>query len=340
MSKTTLALSVFLFFLPSFLASEASARPKHRLKISIQAPERSLWGKTVRTIAREIDKETQGEVQLKTYAGGVQGDERTVLRKMRVGQLHGGVFLSDGLTVICPDSLALGLPLLFKNLEEVNYTLEKVSSELESRARKNGYEILAWPQLGFSYLFSKEKIRSMDDLRRSKPWLMEKNPVAQHLFEVLRVTPVSIGVANVLPALESGLVRTIVGPPLVLIAMQWHARVKYRLEVKVTFSVGAFVVGGKPWARLPEEHRKKIRAVFRRNNTKLNATIRKESVEAIKVLKKQGIETLPIEPKSRDEYERSAAEVGERMAGKDFSREIFDKVRALLREYRQSAPQK
>jgi TRAP-type C4-dicarboxylate transport system substrate-binding protein len=338
--KTTLVLLVFLFFFPTFLANEASARPKYRLKISIQPPERSLWGQTVRTIAREIEEETQGEVQLKMYAGGVQGDERTVLRKMRVGQLHGGVFLSDGLTVVCPDSLALGLPLLFKNQDEVDYALEKISPELESQAREKGYEILAWPQLGFSYLFSKERIRTMDDLRGAKPWLMEKNPVGKHLFEVLRVTPVSTGVANVLPALESGLVRTVVGPPLVLIAMQWHSRVKYRLEVNITFSVGAFVLGGKAWARLPEAHRKTIRTVFQRNNVKLNAKIRKEGLEAVEVLEKQGVETVPIEPKSREEYERGAEEVGKRMAGKEFSQTILDKVQALLREYRQSAPKK
>lgn len=340
MRNTTLLLMVLLFVFPTFHAREASARAKYRLKISIQPPERSLWGQTLRTIASEIDEETQGEVQLKVYAGGVQGDERTVLRKMRVGQLHGGVFLSDGLNVICPDSLALGLPLLFQNYDELSHTLQKITPDLEKQASENGFEILAWPQLGFSYLFSKQKIRSIEGLRRSKPWLMEKNPIGQHLFEVLRVTPVSTGAANVLPALESGLIQTVAGPPLVLVAMQWHARVKYRLDVKITCSVGAFVLGGKAWKRLPATHQETVRAAFQRNNAALNAKIRKESDEALKVLEKQGVVTLSIEPKSQEEFERATEEVGKKMVRKEFSQAILDKLQGALRDYRQSGSEK
>ena len=39
-----------------------------------------------------------GEVELVLYPGGVQGDESDVIRKMRIGQLHGGGLSVNGLT--------------------------------------------------------------------------------------------------------------------------------------------------------------------------------------------------------------------------------------------------
>ena len=48
-------------------------------KISSQAPERSIWGKALIKIARNVSAATDGEVEFKIFHGGVQGDEQTVL---------------------------------------------------------------------------------------------------------------------------------------------------------------------------------------------------------------------------------------------------------------------
>jgi len=334
--NTALLLTAWCFLFPSV----ASAGAKYRLKVAVQAPERSLWGRTLRDISREVKEETNGEVQLKVYAGGVHGDERTVLRKIRVGQLHGGVFMSDGVVTICPDSLALSLPFLFQDEDELTYALEGVSPELEQLARQKGYEILAWPRLGFSYLFSQEEIRTIDALRGSKPWLIENNPIGRHFFGALRVTPVSTGVPNVLPALQSGLIRTVFTPPLGLVAMQWHTRVKYRLNLRITFSIGLFALQKKALKRLPEAHQETLRAVFKRNNLNLTNKLRKENNAALEVLQKHGIETVTVDPETRQELERTTEEVGKRMARKEFSAAIFEKVKGRIREYREGAPRK
>ena len=66
------------------------------LKIATLAPEGSGWVRALRDIDRDVRKQTNKEVRLKIYPGGVKGDEDVMIRKIRVGQLQGGGFGGTG----------------------------------------------------------------------------------------------------------------------------------------------------------------------------------------------------------------------------------------------------
>ena len=63
------------------------------------------------------------EMCIRDSAGGIQGDEPVVIRKMRIGQLHGGGFAGPSMSQILPDILALQLPFLFRDYNEVDFVL-------------------------------------------------------------------------------------------------------------------------------------------------------------------------------------------------------------------------
>ena len=67
---------------PSFAGDK-----KTRIKFSTLAPEGSSWMKEMRRLADEVEQKTDGRVSFKFYPGGVSGDEKDVIRKMRVGQI-------------------------------------------------------------------------------------------------------------------------------------------------------------------------------------------------------------------------------------------------------------
>ena len=55
----------------------------HEIKFSVLAPEGSTWVKVLQEMSKELEQKSGGKLALKIYAGGVSGDERDVLRKMR-----------------------------------------------------------------------------------------------------------------------------------------------------------------------------------------------------------------------------------------------------------------
>ena len=103
-------------------SSTASART---LKIATIVPDGSSWLVEMRKAGDEIKERTEGRVKLKFYPGGVMGSDKTVLRKVRVGQLQGGAFTSGALANVYPDIELYSLPLLFRDYDEVDFDRAK-----------------------------------------------------------------------------------------------------------------------------------------------------------------------------------------------------------------------
>ena len=72
-----------------FFSVSADAK---RLKIATLAPAGTTWMKEMKAGANLIAERTEGRVKLKFYPGGVMGNDQSVHRKIKIGQLHGGAF--------------------------------------------------------------------------------------------------------------------------------------------------------------------------------------------------------------------------------------------------------
>ena len=82
-------------------ALKRALRPRISFRIATLAPRQSGLGKAFQQLRRELKERTEGQVVLKMYDGGVAGDEMTVVRKMRAGQLDGALLTSTGSARSC-----------------------------------------------------------------------------------------------------------------------------------------------------------------------------------------------------------------------------------------------
>ena len=307
---------------------------RHRLKIATLAPEQSVWGRSYKALGDEVAERTGGKVRLRVYAGGVQGDELTVIRKMRIGQLDGAGFLGRGLSLVCPDSTVTQLPLLFRGQDEMEAVIPKITPFLEREFRENGYEVLGWPEVGFSYVFSRDPVKDLGSVGRAKPWLMKDDIFSEAFFECAGMTAVPAEVGDVLTGLQSGLLRTVFSPPAAMVALQWHSRVSYRLDLKVVFSMGAFIVRGKTWARLTPEGQRVLRTASARHVAELNRKVGELNRDALEVMEDGGVRTLTVSPESMTEFRQLNERVTQKLIGTSFSQEAYALVRSALDAHR------
>ncbi len=84
-------------------------------KIATLAPEGSSWLREMRAAADEVKQRTEGRVEFRYYPGGVMGDDATVMRKIRLGQLQGGALTASELSLVYQDAVVYGLPFLFED---------------------------------------------------------------------------------------------------------------------------------------------------------------------------------------------------------------------------------
>ncbi|MBL6688943.1 MAG: TRAP transporter substrate-binding protein DctP, partial [Pseudomonadales bacterium] len=127
-------------------------------KIATISPDGLSWMQKLRAGVKEISTATDDRVNFKIYPGGVQGDDETVLRKMRIGQLHGGAVAAGSLTRFYPDLQIYNLPLQFRSYEEVDYIRGEMDSMIAGGLREGGIETFAFTETGFAYMFTQEPV--------------------------------------------------------------------------------------------------------------------------------------------------------------------------------------
>ena len=127
-STTLLRLTLLLFVFSPAAAAKT-------LKIATLAPAGTSWMKQMKEGARIIKQRTEGRVKIKFYPGGVMGNDKSVHRKIKIGQLHGGAFTPGGLAQIDTSIQSLGLPLMFNTLAEVDYVRKRMDSVLKHTSK-------------------------------------------------------------------------------------------------------------------------------------------------------------------------------------------------------------
>ena len=214
------------------LVSTASAQT---IKLATIAPEGSSWMDSMRAGAADIEKRTAGRVKFKFYGGGVQGNDRQVLRKMRIGQLHGGAFTANGLIEVQQDSQLYALPMLFDNLEEVQFVRSKMDGKLRERIEQAGYVNFGFAGGGFARLMSNGPIANLKDLEGRKVWIPDGDRFAFNAAKALGISPVLMPLTDVMTGLQTDLIDTIMSPPAATIILQWNTKVSYITELPVSY---------------------------------------------------------------------------------------------------------
>jgi TRAP-type C4-dicarboxylate transport system substrate-binding protein len=315
----------------AFLALAAPARAEvTTLKIATLAPEGSAWMKLFGDWKGAIEKRTEGQVKLKFYAGGVAGDERDVVRKMRLGQMGGAAITAVGLGLIQPDVRVLEIPFLFRDENELDLVRDTLDGDFHKKFEEKGYVLLAWGDVGPVRLLTNVPLREKADLQKVKMWVWSDDPVAAKLYQRLGINSVPLGVPDVLPSLQTGLINACGASPLAAVALQWHSKVKYATSMVLNYAIGALVVSKKPWDALTAEQRKVVTEESRSLSQGLTRLVRNDNTAALKKMQAQGIEVVPTPDPLLAHFRTEAKAATDELEGKLFGKDFRARIEQIL----------
>lgn len=300
------------------------------LKFATLAPEGSTWVAVLKDLDKELREKSQNQVRFKIYAGGVSGDEKDVLRKIRLGQLHGAGFTGVGLGEILPEVRVMDLPFLFASPADVDKVENGMFDHFAKAFDKKGYVLLGWADVGFVYFFSQKPIGSWNDLKKTKAWAWEGDPVAGELYKALDISPVALSVPDVLTSLQTGLIDTVYASPLAAVALQWFTKVKVMMDIPLTHATGAVLVSKRFMETLTPQEQTLLKEVSRTHLRRLNALTREEQASAIAAIRQQGISVQAMAPAQAQEFQALGRQVQSRLTGQLYSRDLLDNVTKLL----------
>lgn len=283
MIKSTLA-SVLL--LSSTLAYSAV-----QIKLAALVPEGTSWGTSLKKFAKEVETATNGEVNIKVYYGGVAGDEPAVLKKIRIGQYHGGIFTGKTLAEIYKDVRVMEIPFTFAgDQKKASATLAKMTPKFNAGFKAKGFENLGFYELGLVYLVSTKKVSNIDELKGVKIWAWEGDELSRAMIESMDLVSVPLALPDVLSSLSTGIINAAYAPPLGILALQWHTKVKYLVDFPTAFSIGALLVSNKIWDQVKPNHKALVMSLSQKYVKEANDKSISENEAAREQMKKMGVE--------------------------------------------------
>ncbi len=301
------------------------------VKVGVLAPEGTSWAKNLKRMAKEIKKATNRKVKIKFYFGGAQGDEPDVLRKIRVGQLHGGIFTGKTLGEINGDVRVIELPFTFYHDRKKAWsTVEKMTPFFNKSFGKSQFENLGFFEIGMVYFVSQKRTQSLDSLDGVKIWSWEGDELVASMIETMNLVSVPLPLPDVLSSLSTGIIDAAYAPPLGILSLQWNTKIKYLVDFPLSFSVGAFLVGQKTWKKISPEHKKIVKEISARYVKNVNEANAKDNVEALTSLKSTGIEFLQFPKNDIERGKQLRTKIIGKLKGKLFSEKALKMLEAEL----------
>ncbi|MGD8932538.1 MAG: TRAP transporter substrate-binding protein DctP [Chromatiales bacterium] len=305
------------------------------LKIATLAPDGSSWMQAMRAGAKEVEELTNGRVKLRFYPGGVMGNDKSVLRRIRIGQLQGGALTGGGLASIYPDSQIYSLPLLFRSDAEVAYVRKLMDPVFIEGLRGKGFVCLGFGGGGFAYLMSQVPLTRVEQVKQQKVWVPEGDEISRRAMEALGVSPIQLPVTDVLTGLQTGLIDTIGTSPVGAIGLQWHTRVHYLTDTPLLYLFGTMVIQEKAFLRIDKEDQQHLTQVMMRVFERISEQNQQDNEQARQALLDQGIQFVQPEAEDMRAWRQLVGQAVDEMAEQGvFSESVLQQVRADLESFR------
>ncbi|HCC53638.1 MAG TPA: TRAP transporter substrate-binding protein DctP [Desulfobulbaceae bacterium] len=315
--------------------SLAQAAPRYLFKIATLAPDGSVWARHFQAFQNEVTAKSNGEIGFKLYMGGVMGDDRAMYRKMRIGQLQGGGFTMTGISETVPDFRVMAIPFLFRSYAEVDRVAEGLFPLFQKAFLDKDLVLLAMTEVGFVYTMSGAPVTTVAQLRASKCWAPENDPLSRSFLEDMGVTPIPLSIPDVLSSLQTGMINTVFNGFYGSIVLQWFTKTKYITDTPFGYAYGGLVFAKDAFDKLPPQHAALMATVAKKHFAGLLLDTRRSNEEALVTLKNNGVKLVATDKETlRQLMTVRDQKTVPRLVGTAFSKGIYEAAIRLLTDFR------
>ena len=304
-----------------------------QIKLATVVPEGSVWDKNLKQMAEEWKQATGGRITVTVYGGGSQGDEPTVVRKMRLDALQAASFTAIGLGTIDAAFNVFDIPFFFQSYDELDYVTDKLTPAIRQRLEPKGFMLLNWGSGGWTQIFTKKPVQTVADLKKIKLYTSAGNDRMVQWFKANGFEPRAMAMTDIMTGLTTGMIEGLPTPPLAAMLFQWYKQTPYMLDIGLAPIIGATVVTTKTWKSIPDADKAKLLASADGVEKRLRVEVPKQDQSAIDAMTKAG---LTVTKATGPEWRTQIDSLGKTMRGEMVPADIFDLASKARDEYRKN----
>lgn len=185
----------------------ATASAQITMRNSISVGQNSHQGEAIDTLAKEVEKRTNGRIKIQNFYSGSLGGERESIESVQLGTQELATSSTGPVPNFVPEARILDVPFLFRDKAHARAVLDgPIGQELLTKFDSKGFKALAWGENGVRHMTnSKRPVNAPDDLKGLKMRTME-NPVHVAAYKSLGIVTTPMAFPEVFTALQQGTV--------------------------------------------------------------------------------------------------------------------------------------
>ena len=151
-----------------------------------------------------VYERTNGRIKIRVHAGGVLGDEVSVIQQVQYGGIDFARASIMTMGQFNDKMNVLQLPYLYQNSSHMWKTLDgEIGEEFMNSLNDDGLIALSWYDAGSRHFYTTEPITSLEDMQRKRIRIAESK-LMESLILALGGVPVPMAYSDVFSALETG----------------------------------------------------------------------------------------------------------------------------------------
>ena len=266
------------------------------LKLGTLAPQGSTWHDLLREMGQKWEQASGGKVKLRIYAGGAQGSEGDMVRKMGIGQLQAAAITNVGMHDVIPEPQVMSVPFLFQSEAQMECAFDKVRPRIEQALDKRGLMALQWSRVGSIHLFCDSAYKTPADMSRAKIWAWEGDPKSVEAFRAAGLQPVVLSANDMYPSLQTGMIDCVANVPLYVLTTRLYEKANHMVDVSWAYMIGATIVRKDAWEKIPADLRPKLLQIAKDLGQKVDSEVRRLNIDAVSAMQKQGLQVVKVDP--------------------------------------------
>jgi TRAP-type C4-dicarboxylate transport system substrate-binding protein len=321
--------------LSALLFATVAHADRHVLRFATVAPDGTEWARLSRAFAREVEEETHGELAVKWYFGGIAGDEKGMIDRIKRGQLDGAASAGMMCQRLAPTMRAVHIVGLFQSREETLYVLGRLKPRLDDEFAHVGFVNLGEAGFGSDIVFSRAPVRSLEDLRRGRYWVWDLDEIYRSELPTMGLHVEPLPLERALAAFERGEIDGFVGIPSAALAFQWSARARYYSDLRVGNVLGCLVVAQTAFDPLPLTAQRAVRAAAGRLMRQMEEMGEEQDSTLLHSLfEKQGMHHVEVSHAFRSDFLDAARAARLKLGESLTTQSLLDEVNGWLADYR------
>ena len=294
-----------------------------RIQLGSILPANSVWDKSLKQMATEWQRETEGRVQLRVLAGSVK-DEGSLARRLKAGRPQAAVFGLPG--EIDEAFNVLSIPFFFESDAEAFHVVEALTPLFKTALDKNGLVLLNWGHAGWAHFFTANRVETLEDLKQTKLYTAAGDEQMLQWYKANGFNPTALAVTDVLLGLNTGLINAHPSPPYVALLFQWYDKTPFMLDVPLAPVLGITVVEKRTWNRVSPEDQRTLLASAKRLETSLLRDVPEQERQAVTEMKNRGLTVVTLDEAVEASFREVADELTASWRGTIIPAEVYDQA--------------